>query len=71
MARTTVKQLLQTKQMRLIQERLSKGVLTFKDLKALIPRDDDRAEVLTLMLHAGMVEATFYPSPLPGQEVQA
>ncbi len=35
MARTTVKQLLQTKQMRLIQERLSKGVLTFKDLKAL------------------------------------
>ncbi|NDV21042.1 hypothetical protein GO013_16670 [Pseudodesulfovibrio sp. JC047] len=68
MARTTMKQLLRAKQMRKVQEHLSMHPTTFKDLKALIARDDERAEIVAMMLTSGMVSATFYLNPLPESE---
>jgi hypothetical protein len=55
--------------MRKVQERLHKDVLTFKDMHEICPRPDERADLVSRMLAGGMIDATFYPIPLPKQEI--
>jgi hypothetical protein len=65
----TMHDTLQLQRMRKVQELLQHKVLTFKDLHAICPRDDQRADLVARMLAGGLMDATFYPKPLPNQEV--
>jgi len=59
----TIKDTIMAKNMRKVLELLQHDVLTFRDLRSICPRDDERAKLVALLLAGGMVEATFYGVP--------
>ncbi len=69
MKKISAKEILLARRMRKVQELLECRVVTFADLQKICPRDDERADLVARMLAGGMVDATFYPKPLPNQEV--
>lgn len=63
----TVKETLAMQRMRKALDMLRHNVLTDADLRAVCPRDDERADLVARLLAGGFVSATLYPIN-PGPE---
>lgn len=69
MKKITVKETLQMQRMRKALDMLRSNVLTDADLRAVCPRDDERANLVAMLLAGGFVSATLYPVN-PGSEAR-
>ncbi|MDD3310979.1 hypothetical protein [Pseudodesulfovibrio sp.] len=63
----TVKETLAMQRMRKALEMMQHNVITYADLRAVCPRDDERADLVARLLAGGFVSATLYPVN-PGSE---